>query len=139
MLTELRTDPALTPAFVEEILRYDSPVQLASRWAPAGAEVEGVTLPPGAQVLILAGAANRDPRRFDNPDVFDPHRPSNQPVSFGGGAHYCLGAALARLEGRIAFSRLLEKFSVITRAGEPVRRDRLTLRRWETLPVSLQR
>lgn len=138
-LVALRADPSAAPAYVEEFLRFDSPVQLTARWAPEGAVVEGVQVPPGGEVLLLVGAANRDPLRFARPDVFDPGRSSNQPLSFGGGPHFCLGAALARLEGRTSFGRLLERFPALDPAGERTRRDRLTLRGYASVPVSLGR
>ncbi|WP_055589460.1 cytochrome P450 [Streptacidiphilus griseoplanus] len=134
-LAALRAEPSAAPAYVEEFLRFDSPVQLTSRWAPEGATVDGVVVPPGGEVLLLVGAANRDPARFRQPDVFDPGRESNQPLSFGGGPHFCLGAALARLEGRTAFGRLLERFPQLEAATGRRRRDRLTLRGYASLPV----
>jgi cytochrome P450 len=121
-------------AFVEEVLRYDSPVQLTSR-SGYDTKVGGVAVPAGAGVTTLLGAGNRDPRRFASPDRFDPSRPDGGPLSFGGGAHFCIGAALARLEGRVAFDRLLHRFPSISAAGDPVRRDRLVLRGFEELPV----
>ncbi|WP_377271224.1 cytochrome P450 [Peterkaempfera sp. SMS 1(5)a] len=133
----LRADPSAASAYVEEFLRFDSPVQLTARWAPEGAVVDGVVVPPGGEVLLLMGAANRDPARFERPDVFDPERPANQPLSFGGGPHFCLGAALARLEGRTAFGRLLERFPRMEAADGRTRRDRLTLRGYASLPVAL--
>jgi cytochrome P450 len=136
-LAALRESPASTPGYVEEFLRYDSPVQVTSRWAPDGAVLEGVKLPPGAEVTLLIGAANRDPRRYERPDVFDPSRLASQPISFGGGPHFCLGAALARLEAQTAFPRLLRRFPQLSSAGAPVRRDRLTLRGWGQVPVAL--
>jgi cytochrome P450 len=123
-------------AFVEEVLRYDSPVQLTSR-AGYDTKVGGVPVSAGAGVTTLLGAGNRDPRRFAEPDRFDPLRPDGGPLSFGGGAHFCIGAALARLEGRVAFDRLLHRFPAIAAAGEPVRRDRLVLRGFEELPVTV--
>jgi cytochrome P450 len=86
------------------------------------------------------GAANRDPRRFGAPDEFrparyDPAGPDSAPLSFGAGAHFCLGAALARLEGAVAFPRLLSRFPALAPAGDPVRRPTLLLRGFETLPV----
>jgi cytochrome P450 len=126
--------------FVAEVLRYDSPVQLTSRRATVTAEVGGVTAAPGAEVITLLGAANRDPRRFGAPDEFRPARyhpaaPDSPPISFGAGAHFCLGAALARLEGAVAFPRLLARFPEMVPAGAPVRRPRLLLRGYETLPI----
>jgi cytochrome P450 len=125
-------------AFVEEVLRYDSPVQLTSRCAMVdGAVVGEQRVPQGEEILLLIGAAHRDPQRFENPDVFDPTRPDNVPLSFGAGIHYCLGQGLARLEGRIAFERLFARFPEISLAAPPTRRDRLVLRGYETLPVTL--
>jgi cytochrome P450 len=126
--------------FVAEVLRYDSPVQLTSRRPAAAAQVGGVTAAPGVEVVTLLGAANRDPRRFGAPNRFHPARygpagPDSPPVSFGAGAHFCLGAALARLEGAVAFPRLLARFPALAPAGHPVRRPGLVLRGYETLPV----
>ena len=123
-------------AFVEEVLRFDSPVQLTSRIG-YGTTVGGVPVSPGAGVTTLLGAGNRDPRRFTEPARFDPLRPVGGPLSFGGGAHFCIGAALARLEGAVAFPRLLSRFPKIAAAGEPTRRDRLLLRGFDTLPVTV--
>jgi cytochrome P450 len=126
-------------AFVEEVLRYDSPVQLTSRFAMVdGAVVGEQRVPQGEEILLLIGAANRDPRRFENPDVFDPTRPDNVPLSFGAGIHYCLGQGLARLEGQVAFEKLFARFPEISLAAPPTRRDRLVLRGYETLPVRLE-
>ena len=126
--------------FVAEVLRYDSPVQLTSRRAAVTAEVGGVTTAPGAEVITLLGAANRDPRRFGAPDEFrparyDPAAPDSPPISFGAGAHFCLGAALAQMEGAVAFPRLLARFPDLVPAGDPVRRPGLLLRGYETLPI----
>ncbi|GIF76750.1 cytochrome P450 [Asanoa siamensis] len=132
----LRAGPELAPAFVEEILRYDSPVQLAARFAAAPLDVDGVRIKPGSELTLLLGAANRDPARYPDPHRFDPDRPGIQPVSFGGGAHYCLGAPLARLEAQVAFPLLLAMRPDLRLAGEPERRDRLVLRGYTTLPVA---
>ena len=123
-------------AFVEETLRYDSPVQLTSRIGYE-TKVGGVAVDHGDEVMTVLGAGNRDPRRFAHPDVFDPFRADGGPLSFGGGAHFCIGAALARLEGAVAFPRLLSRFPRIAPAGEPVRRDTLLLRGFDTLPVTV--
>ncbi len=125
------------PAFVEESLRHDSPVQLTERFAGPGLVVAGVPVPEGSEMLLLLGAANRDPARFADPDRFDPRRPDNAPLSFGAGAHYCLGAPLARLEAQVALPALVRRFPGIAPAGEPRSRERLTLRGWATLPVTL--
>ncbi|MBM2616600.1 cytochrome P450 [Actinoplanes sp. LDG1-06] len=133
----LRADHDLAPAFVEEILRYDSPVQLTSRFATEPIDLgDGVTAPPGAALTMLLGAANRDPARYDDPHRFDPDRPAIQPVSFGGGAHYCLGAPLARMEAQVAFPLLLTLLPRLNLNGDPVRRDRLVLRGFSELPVT---
>jgi cytochrome P450 len=130
-------DGAVPPsAFVEEVLRFDSPVQLTSR-VGYDATVGGVPVSPGTEMLTMLGAGNRDPRRFTDPGRFDPARPDGGPLSFGGGAHFCIGAALARLEGAVAFPRLLRRFPKISAAGEPTRRDTLLLRGFETLPVTV--
>jgi cytochrome P450 len=132
-LTDVSVSPA---AFVEEVLRFDSPVQLTSR---IGYETElgGVPIADQAGVVKLLGAGNRDPRRFADPGRFDPMRQEGGPLSFGGGPHFCIGAALARLEGTVAFPRLFGRFPAIAAAGDPVRRDRLVLRGFETLPITV--
>jgi cytochrome P450 len=123
-------------AFVQEVLRFDSPVQLTSRIGD-GTSVSGVPVSPGTGVVTLLGAGNRDPRRFADPARFDPMRPDGGPLSFGGGAHFCIGAALARLEGAVAFPRLLGRFPKISAAAEPTRRDTLVLRGFDVLPVTV--
>ncbi|MDO3704232.1 cytochrome P450 [Micromonospora sp. C28SCA-DRY-2] len=131
----LRARPDLAPDYVEEMLRHDSPVQLTSRLGTAPATVGGVELPAGSWALLLLGAANRDPRRYPEPTRFDPGRAQQQPLSFGAGPHYCLGAGLARLEARVAFPLLLRRLPGLALAGEPRHRTRLTLRGYDTLPV----
>ncbi|MFF5189679.1 cytochrome P450 [Streptomyces sp. NPDC000345] len=124
--------------FVEEVLRHDSPLQVSNRAVLTdGVLVGGVPVPAGSHVVLLLGAANRDPARYEDPDRFDPHRRDIQPLSFGGGAHHCLGAMLARLEAATAFSQLLARFPALRPApGDgPVRRDRLVLRGHQSLPV----
>ena len=123
-------------AFVEEVLRYDSPVQLTSR-VGYPTQVGNVFVGEGDSVMTILGAGNRDPRKFTDPDRFDPLRAEGAPLSFGGGAHFCIGAALARLEGTVAFPRLLTRFPKIAAAGEPVRRETLLLRGFDTLPVTV--
>jgi cytochrome P450 len=132
----LRANPALAPAFVEEVLRWDSPVQLTTRWCRQAVEINGVRLEPYSQVLVLIGAANRDPARYPNPHVFDPTRENIAPLSFGAGGHYCLGAALARMEAQVAFPLLLEALPQLALAAPPLRRPRLTLRGFVEIPVT---
>ena len=108
-LALLRANPGLTSGYVEEALRYDSPVQGLYRTTTAEVEVAGTRLAEGTKVLALFASANRDPRHFADPDRFDIRRSPNLHVAFGSGVHFCLGASLARLEGRVAAERLLER------------------------------
>ncbi len=135
-LARLKAQPELTPAFIEEFLRYDPPVQVTSRVALQPTVVDGQRIEAGTYVVALIGSANRDEARFPGADRFDPDRPDNTPISFGAGAHFCLGAALARMEGQVAFPLLLERLDGLRLESEPVRRDRLVLRGYETLPVT---
>jgi len=96
-----------------------------------------VPVSAGTQVVLLIGAGNRDPRRFASPDRFDPRRPDAGALSFGGGPHFCLGAALARLEALIAFPALLARFPAMAEAGEARRIPGLAFRGFESLPVAL--
>ena len=124
--------------FIDEVLRYDAPVQLLTRAARAGNLTAGdLPIPDGSRVLVLIGAANRDPARYRDPDRFDPGRTGSKPLSFGTGPHVCLGSALARLEAAVAFPRLLARFPALSAVpGQPpVRRNRLVLRGYQTLPV----
>jgi len=133
----LRSGQVAAEAFADEVLRYDSPVQYTNRVPTGQAELDGVAVGPGDELVLLLGAANRDPARFADPDEFLPDRADGGPLSFGAGAHFCLGAALARLEGAIAFPRLLRRFGDLSQAGEAERRTGLVLRGFERLPVSL--
>ena len=109
-LDVLRRRPELIPGAVEELLRYDSPVQRVRRITTCDILIGGREIPKGTPVTAFLGSANRDPAQWDRPDELDVTRPDVFPMSFGGGPHYCIGAALARLEGRIAFETLLERF-----------------------------
>ena len=128
-LERLRADRGLIRPAVEELLRYDSPVQITARTAYEDLTVGGERIEAGNIVLALLGAANRDPARFTEPDRLDVGRSESPPLSFGSGIHHCLGAALARLEVQVVLDRLLDRFSAIELVGGPPRhRDSLTLR-----------
>lgn len=133
--TKLREDPTRAADYVEEMLRYEAPTQVVARWTSADTLMGDVTIPAWNQIVLLLGAANRDPDRFSDPDTFDPHRPDNQPLSFGSGAHFCAGAALARLEAREAFCALLTRLPDLCPAGPAVYRLRRSIRSYESLPV----
>jgi cytochrome P450 len=136
-LALLRDDPSLWPNAVDEMLRYESPVQNTARWAAQEVEVCGVTVPKGMLVLTMIGGANRDPEVFEDPDRFDVRRPNaREHLSFSAGIHYCVGAALARAEGRIGLQRLFERYPDLALAGTPTLRRTRTLRGFETLPVA---
>jgi cytochrome P450 len=117
-LERLRSDPALLPSAVEELLRYESPSQHTARLAPAGAVLGGKTIPEGDAVIAVMGAANRDPERFQDPDRLDLGRQDNRHLAFGWAGHFCFGAPLARLEGQIAFEALLARFPNLALAPE---------------------
>lgn len=136
-LARLLADPGLAPSYIEEILRYEPPTHFSIRWACENTEIMGVPVAEGSRVLVLFGAANRDPARFADPDVFDPLRADNQPLSFGGGLHYCLGAALSRLEGQLALPMVFRRFPRLAVAGKPGERDKLMLRGYASLPVTI--
>jgi cytochrome P450 len=130
-------EPALARA-VEELLRWDSPVQLDVRMAFEDVEVGGTRISAGEGVMTLLGAANRDPQRFSDPETFDVGRDEGPPMSFGSGIHFCLGAALARMEGQVVLARLLARFGDIELRSDDIRyRDRITLRGLVDLPVGL--
>ncbi|GID28501.1 cytochrome P450 [Paractinoplanes brasiliensis] len=129
----LFADPA---SAVQELLRYDSPVQNIDRTALETTTVAGVTFQPGDRIVAYTGSANRDARRFPDPDRLDLRRGDNTSLSFGGGMHYCLGAPMAKLEAEIAFPRLFERLPNLKRAEGAQRRDSLTIRGFDTLPVT---
>ena len=135
----LLDDPTLARPAVEELLRYDSPVQLATpRVATAEVEAGGHTIEPGQGVVAVVGGANRDPSRFERADAVDLRRPDPAPLSFGGGAHFCLGASLARMEGAIVFESMARRLPNMALADEEPRwRPGLNLRGLESLRVSV--
>jgi cytochrome P450 len=134
-LARLRADPALVPSAVEEMLRYDGPIQLNNRRLTEPLTLSGRELPKDTLVTIGIGAANRDPAQFPDPDRFDVGRKPNRHVAFGQGDHVCVGMNVARMEGRIALARLLAKFARIETDGEPERDRRIRFRGFRKLPV----
>ena len=135
-LERLREDPGLIPSAVEELLRFDSPVQLAFWRALSDCEVRGAPLRRRDNVVLALGAANRDPEVFEDPDRLDVGHNSRAHLAFGRGIHHCLGAPLARLEGRVVLEMLLERYRSITLAGHRPRfRPTVVLRGLEALPV----
>jgi cytochrome P450 len=140
-LARLRADPSLDGQAIEELLRFDAPVQFTRRIAVEPLELHGTVLPVGADLLLGLGAANRDPDKWGpDGDVLDLTRPNaNEHMTFSGGAHHCLGASLARLEGRIALPGLIRRFPHMTPAYDrPAWAHRMVLRGVEQLPVHLQ-
>jgi cytochrome P450 len=135
-----RERPDLDDNAVEELLRYDSPVQLSRRITLDDYEVDGRVIPKGSFVMASLGSSNRDEAHFGpDADRVKLDRPNaKQHASFGGGVHHCLGAALARTEGRIALSSLVRRFPSLSLASEPVRNGRINLRGVTTLPVSVR-
>ena len=134
----LHNEPGLIASAVEELLRYDSPVQLTSRAALTDVTYKGQRFPRGTFVTFLLGAANHDPAVFADPARLDVGRANNRHLAFGGGIHYCLGAPLARLEGEIALGTLARRLPTLALAGgPPVYRDNVALRGLEALPAKL--
>ena len=129
-------DPGLAAQAVEEALRWDTPVQMTERIATERTEIGGVTIPVGANVTTVLTAANRDPAQFPDPHRFDVRRSGTKVLSFSAGPHYCLGAALARLEGTVAVLRLFARFPHLAVSGVPVRRESFSLRVYEDLPLT---
>ena len=132
----LRNDPSLARSAVEEILRYDPPVQLDGRTALEDVEIGGVTVRRGQEAVLLLGSANRDPDQFPDPDRLDITRADNRHIAFGYGIHFCIGAPLARLEGQIALStfvRRLRDLRLLT--DEPEYKENIVLRGLRALPV----
>lgn len=134
---QIAADPELASKAVEELLRYEPPSPVQGRWSTTDSEWHGVTIPANSKVLLLTGAAGRDERKYDNPDEFDIHRKLDNHVSFGFGIHFCLGAALARLEGQVGIQELLARypdFQVDHDATERLYTS--TVRGWKRVPAS---
>jgi cytochrome P450 len=129
----------LVPAAIEELLRFESPSPVQARYVTEDVEHYGTEVPAGSVMLLLTGAANRDDRKFSDGDTFDIHRRIDHHLAFGYGAHFCLGAALARLEGRIALDEVLQRFPEWEVDWANAKQARTsTVRGWETLPVFTQ-
>lgn len=138
-LARLRADPELDGGAVEELLRYDSPVQFSRRITIADLDVDGTTIPAGTFTLTCLGSANHDEARWGpTADELDITRPdAGQHMSFGNGIHHCLGSSLARTEAQVAIGALVRRFPDLALAGEPERNGRVVLRGLESLPVTL--
>jgi hypothetical protein len=134
----LKDDPSLVPGAVEELLRFDSSVQMTGRVTNTEVEIGGVALPAGESVIMLLGAANRDPAQYADPDRLDVGRQNVRPMSFGGGIHHCLGAQLARLEAELVFSALVERLPSLElpEKDKPQWRRSFTLRGLTELPAT---
>ncbi|WP_104526259.1 cytochrome P450 [Blastococcus atacamensis] len=136
-LARVRADRSLLPGAIEELIRYDSPLQLFERTATTDVQIGGITVERGQKIAALLGAANRDPAVFADPDRLDVGRTENAHITFGAGIHFCIGAPLARVELQATFGALLDRTSRIELGGEPQRRPEFVIRGLHTLPVVL--
>ena len=137
-LRKLRGNPDLLDSAINELLRYDSPVQLDGRLVHSDVDVAGHRIRAGQRILCAIGAANRDPSAFAEPEKLDIERSESSHIAFGRGIHHCLGAPLAMLEARAAFSALLDRFSHIELVSDPVYRKQVVLRGVEELWVEVE-
>ncbi len=134
-LARLRADPSLLPTAVEELMRWDTPLQVFERWVLEDVEIGGVAVPRGAELGLLFGSANRDPEVFADADALDVGRDPNPHVSFGAGVHFCLGAALARLELQTSFGTVLRRMPRLELVEEPAWRPGYVIRGLQALRV----
>jgi cytochrome P450 len=134
----LRTEPGFSIGYVEEVLRFEAPVQATSRWAANDVRLLDTVVPADTKVVVVMGAGNRDPLRFADPARFDPDRPDIQPLSFGAGGHFCLGAPLSRMEAQIAMPKLLGRFPALAPAGPVKRRDTWVGNGLDWFPVTIR-
>lgn len=136
-LAALRADHGLLPTAVEELMRYDTPLQMFERWVLDDIEIDGTVIPRGSEVALLFGSANRDPARFANPDTLDLSRQENPHITFGAGIHFCLGAPLARVELAASFGELLRRAPRMRLAAEPEWNPGYVIRGLKELRVEL--
>ncbi|MEU6550369.1 cytochrome P450 [Streptomyces sp. NPDC046915] len=136
-LAALRADHSLIPSAIEELMRYDTPLQLFERWVLDEIEIDGTTIPRGAEIAMLFGSANHDPAVFTDPGRLDLTRKDNPHISFSAGIHYCIGAPLARIELAASMTALLEKAPALTLAAEPKRKPNFVIRGLEGLGVEV--
>jgi unspecific monooxygenase len=122
---------------VEELMRYDTPLQLFERWVLDDIEIDGTTIPRGAEIAMLFGSANHDPDVFDAPDRLDLTRRDNPHISFSAGIHYCIGAPLARIELAASLRALLTQAPTLTLAAEPERKPNFVIRGLKGLRVEV--
>lgn len=135
---ELSRDPSLIGNAVEEVLRFEPPVHHIARYVANDVVYHDQTIPAGSALLLMSGSANRDDRKFDDPDTFDIHRAANNHLSFGRGTHFCLGASLARVEGRVALEEILKRWPDWTiDTNNAVRAPTATVRGWDSMPAVL--
>ena len=134
-LARLRAEPGLVTSAVEELMRWDTPLQMFERWVLEGLEIGGVQVPRGAELGLLFGSANRDPDVFADPGALDVGREHNPHLSFGAGVHFCLGAALARLELQTSFSTVLRRLPRLELLAEPVWKPGYVIRGLQELRV----
>ncbi len=135
-MAQLRADPSKIPAAVEELLRYVSPVHMLARRALQEVTIRGVSIPKESTIYLLIGAANRDPEKFPDPEKLDINRPAVRSLGFGYGIHYCIGAALARMESQVAFETIIMRLPTLQMAVEtPEFRPNYSLRGLTALPV----
>ncbi|MEU2061911.1 cytochrome P450 [Streptomyces sp. NPDC013455] len=136
-LAALRADHSLVPSAVEELMRYDTPLQLFERWVLDDIEIDGTTIPRGAEIALLFGSANHDPAVFTDPGRLDLTRANNPHISFGAGIHYCIGAPLARLELAASLTALLRRAPTLSLAADPRRKPNFVIRGLEGLAVEV--
>ncbi|MFM9550959.1 MULTISPECIES: cytochrome P450 [Streptomyces] len=136
-LAALRADRSLVPTAVEELMRYDTPLQLFERWVLDDIEIDGTTVPRGAEIAMLFGSANHDPAVFAEPEKLDLTRRENPHISFSAGIHYCIGAPLARIELAASMTALLEQAPTLTLATEPTRKPNFVIRGLDALAVEI--